>query len=108
EDTKLVFDETGGVHEVKNPDAGKPVLTNRRAILLADTARQLTRVFRSTKLDIEWVFAGDQLYIVQSRPYVTDKSARSTTGRRRAARSARDRRPPARRSCARGNRGRPG
>jgi len=72
EDTKLVFDETGGVHEVKNPDAGKPVLTNRRAVLLADTAKQLTRVFKSTKLDIEWVFAGDKLYIVQSRPYVTD------------------------------------
>jgi len=67
-----VFDETGGVHEVKNPDAGKPVLTNRMAIRLADTAKQLTRVFKSTKLDIEWVFAGDRLNIVQSRPYVTD------------------------------------
>jgi Pyruvate phosphate dikinase, AMP/ATP-binding domain len=72
EDTKLVFDETGGVHEVKNPDAGKPVLTNRMAIQLADAAKQLTRVFKSTKLDIEWVFAGDRLNIVQSRPYVTD------------------------------------
>jgi hypothetical protein len=72
EDTKLVFDETGGVHEVKNPDAGKPVLTNRMAIQLADTAKQLTRVFKRTKLDIEWVFAGDRLNIVQSRPYVTD------------------------------------
>ena len=72
EDTKLVFDETGGVHEVANPDAGKPVLTNRMAILLADTAKQLTRVFKSTKLDVEWVFAGDTLYIVQTRPYVTD------------------------------------
>jgi pyruvate phosphate dikinase-like enzyme len=72
EDTKLVFDDTGGVHEVANPDAGKPVLTNRRAIVLADTAKQLTHVFKSTKLDIEWVFAGERLYIVQSRPYVTD------------------------------------
>lgn len=67
-----MFDEAGGVHEVKNPDAGKPVLTNRMAILLADTARHLTRVFKNAKLDIEWVFAGDQRYIVQSRPYVTD------------------------------------
>ncbi|HEX4417014.1 MAG TPA: PEP/pyruvate-binding domain-containing protein [Kofleriaceae bacterium] len=72
EDTKLVFDDTGGVHEVANPDAGKPVLTNRMAIVLADTARQLTHVFKSNKLDIEWVFAGDRLNIVQSRPYVTD------------------------------------
>jgi hypothetical protein len=72
EDTKLVFDDAGGVHEVVNPEAGKPVLTNRMAILLADTAKQLTRVFKSTKLDIEWVFAHDKLYIVQSRPYVTE------------------------------------
>jgi phosphoenolpyruvate synthase/pyruvate phosphate dikinase len=72
EDTKLVFDETGGIHEVANPDAGKPVLTNRMAIRLADTAKQLTRVFRRNKLDIEWVFAGDTLDIVQIRPYVTD------------------------------------
>ena len=72
EDTKLVFDESGGVHEVANPDAGKPVLTNRMAILLADSAKQLTRVFRRNRLDIEWVFAGDKLYIVQSRPYVTE------------------------------------
>ncbi len=72
EDTKLVFDETGGVHEVSNPDAGKPVLSNRMAILLADTAKQLTHVFKRSKLDIEWVFAGDRLYIVQSRPYVTE------------------------------------
>ena len=72
EDTKLVFDDTGGVHEVANPGAGKPVLTSRMAILLADTAKQLTGVFKSTRLDIEWVFAGDRLYIVQSRPYVTD------------------------------------
>jgi phosphoenolpyruvate synthase/pyruvate phosphate dikinase len=72
EDTKLVFDPTGGVHEVANPDAGKPVLSNGMAILLADTAKQLTRVFKRGKLDIEWVFAGTRLYIVQSRPYVTD------------------------------------
>jgi hypothetical protein len=72
EDTKLVFDESGGVHEVANPDAGKPVLTNHMAILLADTAKQLTRVFQRNRLDIEWVFVGDKLYIVQSRPYVTD------------------------------------
>jgi hypothetical protein len=72
EDTKLVFDDTGGVHEVPNPDAGKPVLSSDMAILLADSAKKLTHVFKSTKLDIEWVFAGDKLYIVQTRPYVTD------------------------------------
>jgi hypothetical protein len=72
EDTMLVFDESGGVHEVPNPNSGKPVLSNSMAILLADTAKRLTRVFKSTKLDVEWVFEGDKLFIVQTRPYVTD------------------------------------
>jgi phosphoenolpyruvate synthase/pyruvate phosphate dikinase len=70
EDTKLVFDDAGGVREVPNPDKGKPVLTNKMAIELADVAKRLTRVFHDNRLDIEWVFAGDQLYIVQTRPLV--------------------------------------
>ncbi len=70
EDTRLVFDESGGVREVPNPHKGKPVLTNKMAIRLADTARQLTKLFRNNKLDIEWVYAGDDLYIVQTRPLV--------------------------------------
>lgn len=70
EDTKLVFDEKGGIREVPNPDAGKPVLTNARAILLADSARKLTKVFKNDHLDIEWVFVGEKLYIVQTRPLV--------------------------------------
>lgn len=70
EDTKLVFDAKGGVHEVPNPDAGKPVLSNTRAILLADVAKKLTRVFKNPRIDIEWVFVGEQLFIVQTRPLV--------------------------------------
>jgi hypothetical protein len=70
EETKLVFDEKGGIREIPNPDAGKPVLTNTRAILLADSARKLTKVFKNDHLDIEWVFVGEKLYIVQTRPLV--------------------------------------
>ena len=70
EDTKLVFDEKGGIREVPNPDKGKPVLTNTRAILLADSAKWITKVFKSPRLDIEWVYVGEQLYIVQTRPLV--------------------------------------
>jgi hypothetical protein len=70
EDTLLVFDDQGGVHEVPNPNKGKPVLTNKMAIALADTAKRLTKLFKNPKLDIEWVYAGDQLYIVQTRPLV--------------------------------------
>ncbi|MBL0214421.1 MAG: PEP/pyruvate-binding domain-containing protein [Myxococcales bacterium] len=70
EDTKLVFDEKGGIREVPNPDAGKPVLSNTRAILLADSARKLTKVFKNDHLDVEWVFVGEKLYVVQTRPLV--------------------------------------
>ncbi|MBA3460515.1 MAG: PEP/pyruvate-binding domain-containing protein [Deltaproteobacteria bacterium] len=70
EPTKLVFDEKGGIREVPNPDAGKPVLTNARALLLADTARKITKVFKNDHLDIEWVFVGEKLFIVQTRPLV--------------------------------------
>jgi len=70
EETKLVFDEKGGIREIPNPDAGKPVLTNTRAILLADAARKLTKIFKNDHIDVEWVFVGEKLYIVQTRPLV--------------------------------------
>lgn len=72
EDTKLVFDPKGGVREITNPDKGKPVLTNAMAIRLADSARELTKLFRNPRLDVEWVFVGTQLYVVQTRPLVGD------------------------------------
>jgi len=40
------------------------------SVALVDAAHRLTHVFKRSKLDIEWVFVGDQLYIVQSRPLV--------------------------------------
>ena len=70
EPTRLVFDEKGGVREVPNEAKGKAVLSNKMAIALADTSRKLTKLFRNNKLDIEWVYAGDELFIVQTRPLV--------------------------------------
>src|SRR6185295_18798282 len=70
EDTQVVFDEAGGVHEVPNPNKGKPVLSNANAVKLALVAKELTKVFKNPKLDIEWVYVGDQLYIVQTRPLI--------------------------------------
>jgi hypothetical protein len=70
EETVLVFDDKGGVREVPNPRRGEPVLTNRMAVDLALVGKQLTKLFRNDKLDVEWVYAGTQLYIVQSRPLV--------------------------------------
>jgi hypothetical protein len=71
EDTMLVFDDDGGVREVPNPKRGQPILTNKRARLLGRSARAIIKLFpRDRPLDIEWLFEGDTLYIVQARPYV--------------------------------------
>ncbi|HEU0035436.1 MAG TPA: PEP/pyruvate-binding domain-containing protein [Kofleriaceae bacterium] len=70
EDKLLVFDGQGGVREVLNPSKGKPVLTNKMALDLAQVARALTKLFKNPKLDIEWVYVADKLYIVQTRPLV--------------------------------------
>ena len=71
EDTMLVFDGRGGVREVPNPNKGRPILTNKRAITLGTAASRIKTLFpRDKPLDIEWLFVGDELHIVQSRPYV--------------------------------------
>ena len=72
EDTMLVFDdESGGVKEVPVPGGkGEPVLSDTRAAALVEVARQVARIFPSAPQDIEWLFEGDIVYIVQSRPYV--------------------------------------
>jgi hypothetical protein len=70
EEKLLVFDENGGVREVPNPNRGKPVLTNQMALDIAAAGRKLTKLFKNDKLDVEWVFGGTQLYIVQTRPLV--------------------------------------
>jgi hypothetical protein len=71
EDTMLVFDGKGGVREVPNPKKGQPVITQARAEALGKAARAIWGLFSpDSPLDIEWLFVGDQLYIVQARPYV--------------------------------------
>nr|MBA2544720.1 PEP/pyruvate-binding domain-containing protein [Deltaproteobacteria bacterium] len=66
EPTVLVFDEAGGVREIPNPNKGKPVLTDQMALQLAMVSKALIGVFKNRKLDIEWVYVGEQLYIVQT------------------------------------------
>jgi phosphoenolpyruvate synthase/pyruvate phosphate dikinase len=70
EPTVLVFDENGGVRDIPNPNKGKPVLTDQMALQLAMVSKALIGVFKNRRLDIEWVYVGDQLYIVQTRPLV--------------------------------------
>ena len=72
EDSMLVFDKAGGVREVANPRKGDPVLTDARAYTLGDAVVAIQRLFPAVEaLDVEWLFVGDTLHIVQARPYVT-------------------------------------
>jgi hypothetical protein len=68
DDTALAFDAAGGVREVRvEPD--RNVLTDRLASRLATAGRRIHRAFAVGPLDIEWLVMGQQIYIVQVRPY---------------------------------------
>ncbi|HYP02208.1 MAG TPA: PEP/pyruvate-binding domain-containing protein [Pyrinomonadaceae bacterium] len=70
EESLLTFDAEGGVKEI--PISGeRAVLTDATVRRLARAASQIKRVFGGREQDIEWVFYGGQVYIVQSRPYIT-------------------------------------
>nr|MBA3806422.1 PEP/pyruvate-binding domain-containing protein [Acidobacteriota bacterium] len=69
EESLLTFDAEGGVKEIP--------ITGERAVLTDEVVRRLARaaalvkaVFRGKEQDIEWVYLGGQIYIVQSRPYI--------------------------------------
>ncbi|MCA1556762.1 MAG: PEP/pyruvate-binding domain-containing protein, partial [Acidobacteria bacterium] len=69
EESLLTFDGQGGVKEI--PISGeRAVLTDATVRRLARAAFLIKRVFRGREQDIEWVFYGGQVYIVQSRPYI--------------------------------------
>jgi hypothetical protein len=69
DDTMLTFDERGGVREI-NIDTERRVLTDAVARRLARAALQIERAFGGRDQDIEWITIGNQIYIVQSRPFV--------------------------------------
>lgn len=69
EDSLLTFDEQGGVKEI--PISGeRAVLTDEMVRKLARAASLIKGVFGGKEQDIEWVYMGGQVYIVQSRPFV--------------------------------------
>jgi phosphoenolpyruvate synthase/pyruvate phosphate dikinase len=69
EDSLLTFDEQGGVREI--PITGdRAVLTDEVVRRLVRAASEIKRVFGSREQDIEWAYMRDQIYIVQSRPYI--------------------------------------
>lgn len=72
EGTMLVADPKGGVRAVKNPNPGQAILSAVQARLLGRAGRRIVKSFpHEAAVDIEWVFVGDQLNIVQARPYVS-------------------------------------
>jgi hypothetical protein len=73
DETMLRFDERGGLRAVKTIPS-RAVLSDSLIRHLAQTAIQIRQIFargqQRDEQDIEWLMAGQQLYIVQSRPYV--------------------------------------
>ena len=70
EDSLLTFDEKGGIKEV--PITGeRSVLTDEVIRRLVRAADRIKQVFRGRDQDIEWAYMKGQIYIVQSRPYIS-------------------------------------
>jgi pyruvate,water dikinase len=57
----------GGVESVSEEAATRQTLAEEQLRLLAEAGRQIQQAYESPQ-DIEWAFAGGQLYILQSRP----------------------------------------
>jgi len=70
----LVFDEKGGIKEVPNDNRGV-ILTEERAKRLAEAVERFRPLFsKRYPLDVEWVLEGEEVWIVQARPYVAGKN----------------------------------
>lgn len=70
EDSLLTFDEQGGVKEV--PITGdRSVLTDEVVRRLVRAATKIKGVFGGKHQDIEWAYMRGQIYIVQSRPFIS-------------------------------------
>jgi rifampicin phosphotransferase len=70
EDSLLTFDEHGGLKEI--PITGeRKVLTDDIIQRLVQAGMAIKRVFGNREQDIEWAYMNGQLYIVQSRPFIS-------------------------------------
>lgn len=79
DDLRSVFASDGGVQLVPNDARGKPVLTSARVALLGAAAQRIRGLFsRERPLDIEWLLRGEELFIVQARPYLVKNAPPST------------------------------
>jgi len=69
DDSRLVFAPNGGVVAVPSPP-NRAVLTDSLIRRLAKVGQTLHKLFGNRPQDIEWAVVGDQIYILQSRPYL--------------------------------------
>ena len=69
DDGRLVFAPDGGIMTVPSPP-DRAVLTDPLIRRLAATGKAIQRLFGNRPQDIEWAIVGDQIYILQSRPYL--------------------------------------
>ena len=66
----LVFDENGGLREVPTQGRGA-ILNEARAKRLCDAVSAFRPLFPTTQiLDVEWLFEGEKVWIVQARPFI--------------------------------------
>ncbi|HSD89238.1 MAG TPA: PEP/pyruvate-binding domain-containing protein [Kofleriaceae bacterium] len=67
----LVFDDKGGLKEMPVPAGAGVILTEERAKKLSNMVQRFIPVFtHGQPLDVEWVLEGEDVWIVQARPYV--------------------------------------
>jgi hypothetical protein len=67
----LVFDDKGGTKEVPVPPGAGVILSEERAKKLSTMVEKFMPVFtHGQPLDVEWVLEGEDVWIVQARPYV--------------------------------------
>lgn len=73
DDSKLTFDENGGVKQAP-VESGRIVLDDLKARRLAQAALRIKQVFDGRDQDIEWVVLGGRIFIVQSRPFLAPEN----------------------------------
>jgi phosphoenolpyruvate synthase/pyruvate phosphate dikinase len=67
EDSELRLDESGGVKEIPTETQGR-VMSDELVAKLADYGKKIKQIFNED-MDIEWAVAGNQVIILQARPY---------------------------------------
>lgn len=78
EESQLVFDENGGLRQepiVK----GLLVLNNEEAKRLAAISVKIKKIFGDKEQDIEWVIVGKDIFIVQARPFISNRRGKYGT-----------------------------